>query len=70
MKEYIKTIINALMTWANSRFGTKAELSTKVDKKTDEETIEMLIEADLLPAVSTPSGTVLTDSAGSVILRY
>ena len=70
MKSYMKTILNAIMTWAESRFGTKAELNTKVDKKTDEETIEMLIEADLLPAVSTPSGAVLTDQNGNVVLRY
>lgn len=43
---------------------------TKQDKRTDEETIEMLIEADLLPAVSTPSGAVLTDQNGNVVLRY
>ena len=70
MKTYMKTILNAVMAWAESKFGTKAELETKVDKKTDEETIEMLIEADLLPAVSTPSGAVLTDNTGNVILRY
>jgi predicted transcriptional regulator len=67
------------MAWAESKFGTKAELNakadkidleTKVDKKTDEETIEMLIEADLLPAVSTPSEAVLTDQNGNIVLRY
>lgn len=79
MKPYMKTILNAVMVWAESRFGTKAELNakadkidleTKVDKKTYEETVNNLIEADLLPAVSTPSGAVLTDENGNVILRY
>lgn len=42
----------------------------KVDKMTDEETIEMLIEADLLPAVTTTSGAILTDNNGNVVLRY
>jgi hypothetical protein len=32
--------------------------------------IEMLIEANLLPAVSTVSGAILTDNSGNVILRY
>lgn len=42
----------------------------KADKLTDEETIEMLIEADLLPAVTTTSGAILTDNNGNVVLRY
>jgi hypothetical protein len=34
------------------------------------EQIELLIEADMLPAVATPSGAILTDNSGNVILRY
>lgn len=32
--------------------------------------IEMLIAADLLPAVTTASGAILTNNSGNVILRY
>lgn len=38
--------------------------------KSDDEEIEMLIMADLLPAVTTQSGAVLSDNSGNVILRY
>jgi hypothetical protein len=38
--------------------------------KTDNETIEMLIAAELLPAVTTVLGAILTDENGNVILRY
>lgn len=34
------------------------------------EQIEMLIEADMLPAVYNESGAILTDENGNVILRY
>ena len=34
------------------------------------EQIEMLIEADLLPAVHDANGAILTDEKGNVILRY
>lgn len=32
--------------------------------------IEMLIEADMLPAVHDASGAILTDENGNIILRY
>lgn len=48
-----------------------SELSaTKADKMTTDEEIEMLIEVDLLPAVTTTNGAILTDENGNVILRY
>lgn len=37
---------------------------------TEDEQIEMLIKTDLLPAVTTASGAILTDNNGNVILRY
>ena len=59
MKSYMKTILNAIMAWVESRFGTKAELNakadkidleTKVDKKTKEEILDILIKTvDLSP---------------------
>lgn len=36
----------------------------------DTEQLEMLIEADLLPAVYDASGAILTDSNGNIVLRY
>lgn len=47
-------------------------LSETIDKllASDDDEIEMLIEADLLPAVTTASGAILTDENGNVILRY
>lgn len=38
--------------------------------KSNDEEIEMLIDADLLPAVTTASGAILTDGSGNIILRY
>jgi len=32
--------------------------------------ITMLIEADMLPAVHTPDGKILTDETGRIVLRY
>lgn len=69
LKKQLQLVVKSLMMLFNRQYDY-------VDKKiasllrTDEETIEMLIEADLLPAVSTPSGAVLTDENGNVILRY
>lgn len=37
---------------------------------TSDDQTEMLIEADLLPAVTTTSGAILTDSNGNIILKY
>jgi hypothetical protein len=34
------------------------------------EQLEMLIEADMLPAVYDVNGPILTDEAGNIILRY
>lgn len=36
----------------------------------DSEQINMLIEADMLPAIHNTDGKILTDEKGNVILRY
>lgn len=38
--------------------------------QTDTEDIDLLIEADMLPAVHDANGKILTDNGGNVILRY
>lgn len=68
MQDYMGTILNALMAWATPKFDKL--FNTKADKVSDEEIIELLIKEDLLPAVSTSSGAILTDQNGNIILRY
>lgn len=36
----------------------------------DAEALELLIELDLLPAVTNSAGAILTDSDSNIILRY
>lgn len=36
----------------------------------EKEQLELLIEADMLPAVTDSNGAILTDENGSIILRY
>lgn len=38
--------------------------------QTDDDTIAMLIETDMLPAIHNTDGKILTDGSGRVILRY
>ena len=51
------------------KFGEVEKVIDGFPKSNDEE-IEMLIDADLLPAVTTASGAILTDGSGNIILRY
>lgn len=45
--------------------------NVEVDALPDnDEQLEMLIEADMLPAVYDVNGPILTDEAGNIILRY
>lgn len=61
------------------RYATEDYVNEEVGKlneaiaglpKSDDEEIEMLIAADLLPATTDASGAILTDENGNVILRY
>lgn len=48
-----------------------ADGNVEVDALPDnDEQLEMLIEADMLPAVHDANGAILTDEAGNIILRY
>lgn len=60
MKDYIKTIISALQHWVTSVAVMKDE----------REQLSTLIEADMLPAVRTSNGAILTDEKGNIVLRY
>ena len=66
MKSYIKTIINALMAWATSKFGTKEELNTKADKISDSEIVEMMVEEGIVDPVTNGDNVMYADSEGKI----
>ena len=58
MKNYMKTILNALMAYINDK--------TKV--ASDEEIIALFIQEDTLVAVADGDGAILTDENGNILL--
>ena len=75
MKPYMKTILNAVMAWAESKFGTKAELSvkadktdleTKADKISDSEIIDMMVEEEIVDPVSNGDNVMYADNNGKI----
>lgn len=65
MKDYMKIIIAAIKSWVEAMIPNKLS-----DLVTSDEQLDMLIEADMLPAVHDSSGAILTDENGNIILRY
>lgn len=75
MKPYMKTILNAVMAWVTSKFGTKeelgtkadkAELETKADKISDSEIIEMMVEEGIVDPVSNGDNVAYADNNGKI----
>lgn len=58
MKNYMKTILNALMAYINDK--------TKV--ASDEEIIALFVQEDTLVAVADGDGAILTDENGNILL--
>lgn len=58
MKNYMKTILNAIMAYINDK--------TKV--ASDEEIIALFVQEDTLVAVADGDGAILTDENGNILL--
>ena len=58
MKNYMKTILNAIMVYINDK--------TKV--ASDEEIIALFVQEDTLVAVADGDGAILTDENGNILL--
>lgn len=68
MKPYMKTILNAIMAWAENKHNTLvAWIKSEYRKATDEEIIELLAQEDTLVAVTDGDGSILT-TEGDVII--
>lgn len=70
-----KYVDDSVSTTVKSVNGTVPDANGNVQLETgssfgDADQIEMLIEADMLPAVHDASGAILTDENGNIILRY
>lgn len=66
MKSYMKTIINAVMAWVTSKFGTKEELETKADKISDSEIIDMMVEEGIVDPVTNADNVLYADNNGKI----
>lgn len=73
MKLYMKTILNALIAWAEPKFNTlfstkadKTELETKADKISDSEIIEMMVEEGIVDPVTNGDNVMYADSEGKI----
>lgn len=64
MKSYMKTIINALMAWAEPKFN--ALFSTKADKISGSEIIEMMVEERIIDPVTNEDNILYADSEGKI----
>ena len=56
----------------NLKTSSKSNLVSAINEVayTDAETLNLLIEEDMLPAVSNAGGAILTDQNGNIVLRY
>lgn len=61
---FIKTLINALKTWAENKFLTHENISVA----TDQDIIELMLDMDMMPVVQDADGTILVDSDNTIIL--
>lgn len=61
---FIKTLINALKTWAENKFLTHENISVA----TDQDIIELMLDMDMMPVVQDTDGTILVDSDNTIIL--
>lgn len=51
--------------------GTEEEFAEKMAAPlSEDETLNLLIEEDMLPAVRNADGAILTDQNGNIVLRY
>lgn len=64
MKLYMKTILNALIAWAEPKFNTL--FSTKADKISDTEIIEMMVEEGIVDPVTNGDNVMYADSEGKI----
>ena len=64
MKSYIKTIINAFIAWAEPKFNTL--FSTKADKISDSEIVEMMVEEGIVDPVTNGDNAMYADSEGKI----
>lgn len=79
MKPYMKTILNAVMVWAESKHSELTALvnnkhnalvawiKSEYRKATDEEIIDLLAQEDALAAVTDGDGSILT-TEGDIII--
>ena len=77
LKELLREMIEEINRNENEKVSSvngiapDANGNVEVDALPDNaEQLEMLIEADMLPAVHNASGAILTDENGNIVLRY
>lgn len=73
-------VIDTCFDYTNKIMGNLSELETEAKNNlvnainevayTDAETLNLLIEEDMLPAVRNADGAILTDQNGNIVLRY
>ena len=61
---FIKTLINALKTWAENKFLAYENISVA----TDQDIIELMLDMDMMLIVQDTDGTILVDSDNTIIL--
>lgn len=77
---FTKTILNGLKVWINSNFishnkqtlsaAQKAQVQENIGlvNAAEDDIIDMLVEIDMLPAVTDKNGNILTDETGAILL--
>ena len=64
-------VINSGKWFALNSIGEWKNIPNSIQRvQSDAETLNLLIEEDMLPAVHTTDGEILTDQNGNIILRY
>jgi hypothetical protein len=80
LKVWINSNLNELKVWINSNFishnkqtlseAQKAQAQENIGlvNATEDDIIDMLVEIDMLPAVTDKNGNILTDETGAILL--
>ena len=80
LEKWKQDVIDTCFDYTNKIIGNLNDLDTEAKNNlvaaineaahTDTETLNLLIEEDMLPAVRNTDGAILTDQNGNIVLRY
>ena len=80
LEKWKQDVIDTCFDYTNNIIGNLSELETEAKNNlvaainetslSDAETLNLLIEEDMLPAVRNADGAILTDQNGNIVLRY